>query len=93
MAEAPSRALFTGEQALGLLDNDNSDNEEDLMMGWMISSSLVVTMSLASWRRKLKMRKVCHTYQLTMKYLTFVLYYSVSENEDDANLDSERYGM
>ena len=29
MAEAPSRALFTGEQVLGLLDSDNSDNEED----------------------------------------------------------------
>ena len=29
MAEAPSRALFTREQVLGLLDSDNSDNEED----------------------------------------------------------------
>ena len=29
MAEAPSRALFTGEQVLGLLDSNNSDNEED----------------------------------------------------------------
>ena len=31
MAEAPSRALFTGEQVLGLLDSDNEEDFDDGM--------------------------------------------------------------
>ena len=50
MAEGFSRARFTGEEVIDLLDRDGEDY-------WMISSFLEVLKNLDSWKRRLEGKK------------------------------------